>query len=1132
MKPFDSNGMFISAAPGGGGALRRLAVRGAGMTVLSGVLSLAIQVIATVVLARLLTPRDFGLVTMVTTFSLLLSNFGINGITEAIVQREHLDHILASNLFWMNLAGGLLLTCGFAAAGSAIAKFFGEPLVAPIAAGIAISIVLTSPSVVHLALLKRAMHFPAVAKNDIVAKAASVAVSILFGWAGWGYWALVLGICAAALSSTIGAWSLCHWLPGRPRVANGTGSMMKFAMYTYGRFSVNYFARNSDNLLVGWRFGAPTLGFYKKAYDLFSLSAAQLVSATAIVAVSALSRVRNDGVQYRKYLLAALAMMAFVGMGISGDLTLVGNDVIRVLLGPGWGRAGHIFTFFAPGIGIMILYGTHGWIHLSIGRADRWFRWGIVEWVVTIVLFLISLHWGPEGIAVAWCVSFWVLTLPAMYYAGKPIGLGVGPVLQAVWRYIAASLIACVLTYLSLSREIVREHNGSTGEAALRVVLLSLGFAILYLSAIVALHRGLTPLRTLTGLLREMVSPAKPMNAPTADRNGSKTVTAALILVAILAFSPHTNAQTWSATLGAKGTIHWAGAGVGQIPPRLTNCATLTPSATVAQINSALATCPSDESVYLLPGTYLIDGTIHVPSDVTLRGAGADRTILNALGRGGGDVISLGSGGVPYRPLRITAGNGAGSTSISVSEPAAVRVGMYLAVAEVNDEKQVSSQGSGGHCNWCDGGWTKNGSLARGQIVEVTVVQGKSISISPALYTTYSNYPVAIPFEVSARRAGVENLQVYANNTGYAASFGMSACAYCWIKGVESNYADGDQVEIYWGYHDEVRDSYFSNAFLHQPGIYDSDIQVADKTSASLVENNIVERTHTAIMLEWGAAGNVVSYNYTTGEFDSSATNLDIGGIVFHGAHPQFNLLEGNVVTVIAEDPVWGTSSNTTAYRNWIVGTNRICNPMSGRGTVICRGTAGHYGFQSARAIDLSYLATEDNYVGNVVGSNQMQSLVGYNYALKQVDSIEYPVQRNYDAVAYSWSFGYGSTSDDGMGNGCGGGIAPCHRGGISATDVLHGNYDNADRSTHWAADTTHEIAASLYLSGKPNWWGAIPFPATGPDVNDGTGPGGHTYGNPAQMCYLHEMGGTDGGAGSPLSFNADKCYGNALKRN
>jgi len=509
LKPFDANGAFAPTVPGSGDTLRRLAVRGAGMTVFSGGFALAIQVVATVVLARLLTPRDFGLVTMVTTFSLLLSNFGINGITEAIVQQKTIDDTHASNLFWINLLGGLLLTGGFAAAGTLLAKFFGEPLVAPIAVGVSLSIALTSISVLHLALLKRAMLFSAVAKNDIVARAVSVVVSIFFGWAGWGYWALVLGVCALPLSTAIGAWILCRWVPGRPRPAPGTGEMLKYAMYTYGRFSVNYFARNADNVLVGWRFGAPSLGFYKKAYDLFSLSAAQLVASTSVVAVSALSRVRDDSAQYRRYLLGAMAVMAFLGMGIAGDLTLTGKDVIRVLLGPGWGVAGRIFTFFAPGIGMMLVYGTHGWIHLSIGRADRWFRWGVVEWTVTILLFLLALHWGPEGIAVAWCVSFWVLTIPAMWYAGRPIGLGVAPIIDVVWRYVVASLLAGLACYAIFSRIVFLSNAPGALGAVERTVFISIGFIGLYLGAIIILYRGLSPLKRLAGLLREMVPVAR-----------------------------------------------------------------------------------------------------------------------------------------------------------------------------------------------------------------------------------------------------------------------------------------------------------------------------------------------------------------------------------------------------------------------------------------------------------------------------------------------------------------------------------------------------------------------------------------------------------------------------------------------
>jgi hypothetical protein len=301
------------------------------------------------------------------------------------------------------------------------------------------------------------------------------------------------------------------------------------------------------------------------------------------------------------------------------------------------------------------------------------------------------------------------------------------------------------------------------------------------------------------------------------------------------------------------------------------------------------------------------------------------------------------------------------------------------------------------------------------------------------------------------------------------------------------------------------------------------------KTSATLVENNIIERTHESIMFEWGAAGNVASYNYTMGEFDIGAPDFVIGGIDFHGAHPQFNLLEGNVATVIEPDSIWGTSSHTTAYRNWVVGTNRICSPSSGRGTVNCSGTNGVYGFQAARAMDISYLSTRNNFIGNVVGSTKMQSILAYGAAgITQTASVEYPASRSYDTVVYGWSFGYGEASDDGTGTGCSGGAAPCHLAKTSSTDLLHGNYNNIGAIIPWVAGITKTLPASFYLSSKPSWWGSMAYPATGPDVTGGTGPGGHSYGNPAQACYIKVMGGSDGGAGGPLPFNASKCYGTA----
>lgn len=520
MRPFDAEGKFAPVVPDAGGALRRLAVRGAGMTIFSGAMGVAIQIVAAATLSRLLTPRDFGLLAMVTTFSYLLMNGPANGFLDLVVQGNEMTEDLASTLFWINIAVAIILSAGFAFAGPLLAWFYHERLVAGVAAGISAAVLLTCLPTLHVALLKRAMRFTAVAKNDIIARAVGVLTSIGFAIAGWSYWSLVMGACALALSTAIGAWIMCPWVPRLPRRVPGVRDAIKFSSHITGRYSVNYFARNADNLLVGWRFGAHSLGFYKKAYDLFALPANQLVAATSNVAVSALSRLRGDHAQMRRYLLGAIAVMSLIGMALAGDLTLIGKDLIRVLLGPGWETTGIIFTYFAPGIGMMIVYGVHGWIHVSLGHANRWFRWTLVEWTVVLSSFMIGLHWGPEGIAVAWCASFWLLVVPAMSYAGKPINLRGREVVFILWRYLAASLFSALMVLYGLKHLPRLDQMSGAGGAALRLTLVTIAFTLLYLVWIIVLHGGTAPLRRIAKLSRELISrksekavPAQPESA-------------------------------------------------------------------------------------------------------------------------------------------------------------------------------------------------------------------------------------------------------------------------------------------------------------------------------------------------------------------------------------------------------------------------------------------------------------------------------------------------------------------------------------------------------------------------------------------------------------------------------------------
>src|ERR1039458_8053113 len=111
--------------------------------------------------------------------------------------------------------------------------------------------------------------------------------------------------------------------------------------------------------------------------------------------------------------------------------------------------------------------------------------------------------------------------------------------------------------------------------------------------------------------------------------------TAIVVSLMLILLSLSCRAQLWAPLLNPGQAIDWSASGVGAIPPRPVNCSTLSPSATSAQINAALASCPKGQTVFLSAGTYSIAGGITIPSDVTLRGAGADLTILNSTGLGG-----------------------------------------------------------------------------------------------------------------------------------------------------------------------------------------------------------------------------------------------------------------------------------------------------------------------------------------------------------------------------------------------------------------------------------------------------------------------------------------------------------------
>ncbi len=486
-------------------SLKSQAIKSGGVSIVAQMISLAVHMIGVIILARLLQPRDFGLVTMVTAFYLLLTNFGFNGFTEYIIQKKTVSHTEVSNLFWIHAFISLLLMLGFIAAAPIIAAFYKEPAVKLVVRVMAFGIMGRMLSTHHLALMKRKMEFIKVTTIQVVARVLSLVLAVLMALNGFQHWSVVTRQLSEIVMVGIGAWIMCPWIPGLPKKLKGEAGSLIFALQVYGNFTLNYIARNLDKILLGRFYGSKVLGNYDRAYHLASQPVAQLVVPLNNVGLATLSRLRDDPDRYRRYYTKALCVLAFLGVFGSLFLTFTGRDLIFLLLGPGWEQAGSVVTAFGPGIGAMIIYSTCSWIHLSLAKPDRWLRWNIISLVITSAFLAASAPFGPVFVAVAYSTSYYVLLVPALWYAGRPIELKTIPLLKAIGPYFGSGFVTGIILlgfteFFPTSTHLFKELS-----PILRLCIVISFNSVIYTALVVAFHRSFNPVKDLFSFLRTLI---------------------------------------------------------------------------------------------------------------------------------------------------------------------------------------------------------------------------------------------------------------------------------------------------------------------------------------------------------------------------------------------------------------------------------------------------------------------------------------------------------------------------------------------------------------------------------------------------------------------------------------------------
>ena len=395
-------------------------VRGGIVTIAMQAAKVVVQTGAIVVLARLLAPEDFGRFAMVAAFLAALELFKDLGLSTATVQRREIGARQIDTLFWLNGALGLAATAVMAGLAPILAWIYGEPILLAITPALAVGFLFTGIAAQHLALLRRQMRFSLLAYIQMGAEVAGLAAAVASAFAGAGIWALVIQRLTWAAAIAAAAWIACGWRPGRPGPFAEVRSFVAFGGNATAAMIVSYLAANLDAVLIGWRYGAVSLGLYERSQKLLLLPVRNLNMPLGTVMVTALSRLDKQPKRYRAVYLAAVEQVAMLFAPLGALLAAAAGPVIVLVLGPQWGNAAPILAWMgATTVYVPATYAL-SWLYLSQDRTPEMLRAGMVGAALAVAAILCGLPFGAAGVAATLAVSGIAVRAPILFHlAGR-----------------------------------------------------------------------------------------------------------------------------------------------------------------------------------------------------------------------------------------------------------------------------------------------------------------------------------------------------------------------------------------------------------------------------------------------------------------------------------------------------------------------------------------------------------------------------------------------------------------------------------------------------------------------------------------------------------------------------------------
>lgn len=450
---------------------------------------------ATLIVARILSPADYGLMGMAMVYLGLVTMVSEFGLTASILRHRQLSEEQIARIGGFSIVMGLVIAGISVAISPLIARFYGEPPVAKIIALLSLNFIFGSLGVLPRALLARDLAYPRLALIDGVTNLAQMVTMLVLAVLGFRYMALVFGsIMASACGAILALRLRSHrlmWPSSFESIASalhvGWHSVVgRIAWYTYN---------TADFAVVGRVLGKQALGAYTLGWEIATLPVERISSLVSSVTPGVFSAVQNDIPALRRYFLGVVEGLAFITLPAAAGLALIAGEFVPVVLGSQWLGAIVPLRLLAVYGGIRSIDTVTPQVLMYTGHSRQSMWYSVIAAFVMPTLFVVGTRWGVGGVATMWIVAYPLVVAPQYRLAFRVLQMSPRGYLATLWPAVSSTAIMAVAVSL------VMLTTPQTMAPVVRLVIEVLTGVVVYGGMIAWRHRARA--RAFVAIVRE-----------------------------------------------------------------------------------------------------------------------------------------------------------------------------------------------------------------------------------------------------------------------------------------------------------------------------------------------------------------------------------------------------------------------------------------------------------------------------------------------------------------------------------------------------------------------------------------------------------------------------------------------------